>query len=115
MVKDGPGVHGIKHPLPCSALASGKRKNVKLGRSPRFLPFGEKLEAFAEKLEPTMLLREEMAIVEDEPERRYCGNTLSVLRLICGSESDQPKPNGPLPLPESQESERSGPTPSRPG
>jgi hypothetical protein len=31
----------------------------------------------------------------------YLGNPLSVLRVIEGSERFQPKPNGPLPAPES--------------
>src|SRR5206468_1533511 len=38
-----------------------------------------------------------------------------VLRVIDGSERLQPKPNGPLPAPESCESESCGPKPERPG
>src|SRR3990172_1443974 len=37
----------------------------------------------------------------DSRESKYCGNPLSVLRVIEGSERFQPRPKGPLPAPES--------------
>jgi hypothetical protein len=40
---------------------------------------------------------------------------LSVFRVIDGSERLQPKPNGPLPAPESYDSDNWGPKPERPG
>ena len=46
---------------------------------------------------------------------KYLGSPLSVFRVIEGSERLQPKPNGPLPAPESYESESCGPKPERPG
>src|SRR6266699_1328057 len=46
---------------------------------------------------------------------RYWGKPLSVLRVMAGSERLHPKPNGPLPAPESYESESCGPKPDRPG
>lgn len=51
----------------------------------------------------------------DSSSSRYCGNPLSVLRVIAGSESDQPMPNGPLPEPESYESSSFGPKSDRAG
>src|SRR5258708_14995869 len=45
----------------------------------------------------------------------YLGKPLSVLRVIEGSERRQPRPNGPLPAPESYASESCGPKPERPG
>src|SRR3954447_4891594 len=45
----------------------------------------------------------------------YRGNPLSVLRAIEESESVHPKPNGPLPAPESYASASCGPNPDRPG
>src|SRR5205814_10360713 len=45
----------------------------------------------------------------------YWGKPLSVFRVMEGSERLQPKPNGPLPAPESYESESCGPKPDRPG
>ena len=46
---------------------------------------------------------------------RYWGRPLSVLRVIEGRERLQPNPNGPLPAPESYDSESCGPKPERPG
>src|SRR5947209_7588365 len=46
---------------------------------------------------------------------RYSGNPLSVLRVIEGKSGRQPKPNGPLPTPESYDSASWGPNPERPG
>src|SRR5947207_686549 len=51
----------------------------------------------------------------DSSTSRYCGKPLSVFRLMEGSERLHPKPNGPLPAPESYESESCGPKPERPG
>src|SRR5260370_41973223 len=51
----------------------------------------------------------------DSATSSYCGNPLSVLRVIAGRERLQPKPNGPLPAPESYESGNCGPKPDRPG
>src|SRR5262249_30368441 len=51
----------------------------------------------------------------DSSASRYRGKPLSVFRVIAGSERLQPKPNGPLPAPESYESESCGPKPERPG
>src|ERR1044072_4628325 len=45
----------------------------------------------------------------------YCGNPLSVLRVIAGEEICQPNPNGPLPAPESYASDSCGPNLERPG
>src|SRR5439155_12979774 len=45
----------------------------------------------------------------------YWGKPLSVFRVIEGSERLHPNPNGPLPAPESYESESCGPKPDRPG
>src|SRR5256885_6504787 len=45
---------------------------------------------------------------------RYCGRPLSVLRVMVGSARCHPKPKGPLPAPESYESESCGPKPERP-
>src|SRR5215469_1831172 len=45
----------------------------------------------------------------------YRGRPFSVFRVIRGMESCQPRPNGPLPLPELYCSERVGPKPLRPG
>ena len=45
----------------------------------------------------------------------YWGRPLSVLRVMAGRERLQPKPKGPLPAPESYESESCGPKPERPG
>src|SRR3990170_3296779 len=45
----------------------------------------------------------------------YSGKPLSVLRVTWGRLSDQPKPKGPLPEPESYASESWGPNPERPG
>src|SRR5690349_11315714 len=46
---------------------------------------------------------------------RYSGRPLSVLRVIDGRDRLQPKPNAPLPAPESYERESCGPNPDRPG
>src|SRR5262245_53181597 len=51
----------------------------------------------------------------DSIESRYRGRPLSVFRVIEGSDRLQPNPNGPLPAPESYESESCGPKPDRPG
>lgn len=51
----------------------------------------------------------------DSSASRYCGNPLSVFRMIEGSERLQPKPNGPLPAPESYDRDSCGPKPERPG
>src|SRR6266404_7974607 len=51
----------------------------------------------------------------DSAASSYCGRPLSVLRVIAGSERLQPKPNAPLPDPESYESDNCGPKPDRPG
>src|SRR6058998_471709 len=45
----------------------------------------------------------------------YCGRPLSVLRVIEASDRLHPKPNGPLPEPESYESVSSGPNRDRAG
>src|SRR5271165_5378587 len=45
----------------------------------------------------------------------YCGRPLSVLRVICGSEMDQPNPNGLSPAPELYDSSSWGANPERPG
>src|SRR5437899_906644 len=45
----------------------------------------------------------------------YLGKPLSVFRVMAGGVRLQPKPNGPLPAPESYESESCGPKPDRPG
>src|SRR5687767_10643732 len=46
---------------------------------------------------------------------RYVGIPMSVLRLIAATDSCQPRPKGPLPDPESYDSESCGPNPPRPG
>src|SRR6266702_5962875 len=51
----------------------------------------------------------------DSSASRYRGKPLSVLRVIAGRERFQPRPKGPLPAPESYESESCGPKPERPG
>src|SRR2546421_11904006 len=51
----------------------------------------------------------------DSSASRYSGNPFSVLRVIAGKERFQPRPKGPLPAPESYESESCGPKPERPG
>src|SRR6266849_6102102 len=53
--------------------------------------------------------------VSDSSTSTYWGKPLSVLRVMDGSASDQPKPNGPLPTPESYERDSWGPNPERPG
>lgn len=45
----------------------------------------------------------------------FPGSPLSVLRVMAGSDRLHPKPNGPLPEPESYDSESCGPKPKRPG
>src|SRR5438874_7184010 len=51
----------------------------------------------------------------DSSTSSYRGSPLSVFRVIDGRDRLQPKPNGPLPAPESYESESCGPKPERPG
>src|SRR5437879_5112138 len=51
----------------------------------------------------------------DSSPSRYWGRPLSVLRVMDGRERLQPKPNGPLPAPESYESASCGPKPDLPG
>src|SRR6266699_3694043 len=57
----------------------------------------------------------ERMYTSDSSASRYCGSPLSVLRVIAGRERFQPRPKGPLPAPESYESESCGPKPERPG
>lgn len=57
----------------------------------------------------------EIMKTSDSSLSRYCGSPLSVLRVIVGSERDQPMPNGPLPEPESYESSSFGPKSDRAG
>jgi hypothetical protein len=45
----------------------------------------------------------------------YVGSPLSVFRVMAGMPSVHPRPNGPLPFPESYDSVSWGPKPARPG
>src|SRR6266699_6980111 len=57
----------------------------------------------------------ERMYTSDSSASQYCGSPLSVLRVMAGMERAHPKPKGPLPEPESYESESCGPKPERPG